>query len=113
MRKSVNLKQVTEMHENHEGMPDEVHEYIAGYLAKYTDTWYADRQRWLIYMLAAAIEKAGTADPIPVAKALEGMTFDGPLGPVTMRAEDHQLQMPLVVSSITEKAPEDGQVQGQ
>ena len=101
----VNLKQVTEMHENHDGMPDEVHEFMAGFLAKYSDTWYADRQRWLIYMLAAAIEKAGSADPIPVGKALEGMTFAGPLGEVQMRADDHQLQMPLVVSSITAKAP--------
>ena len=43
----VNLKQVTEMHENHEGMPEALHTFMAGYLEKYTDTWYADRQRWL------------------------------------------------------------------
>ena len=101
----VKLKQVTEMHENHDGMPEDVHAFMAGYLEKYTDTWYADRQRWLIYMFAAAVEKAGTADPIPVAKALEGMTFTGPLGEVAMRADDHQLQMPLVVSTLTSDIP--------
>ncbi len=68
-------------------------------------TWYPDRQRWLIEMLAAAIEQAGTADPIPVARKLEGMTFPGPLGEVQMRADDHQMQMSLVVSTLSPKAP--------
>lgn len=102
--KRVNLKQVTEMHENHDGMPEDVHKFMAGFLEKYSDTWYADRYRWVGYMLAAAINKAGTADPIPVAKALEGMSFDGPIGPVEMRADDHQIQLPLIVSTMTEKA---------
>ncbi len=101
--KKVNLKQVTEMHHNHPNLPKVLVDYSADYKAKYQDTFYADRQRWLILMLAAAIDKAGTADPIPVARALEGMSFDGPLGPVEMRAEDHQMQMPLVVSSLTDK----------
>ncbi len=103
--KKIDLKQVTEMHENHAGMPDELHAYMKGYMAKYNDTFYADRQRWLIFMLAAAIDKAGTADPIPVAKALEGMTFTGPLGEVELRADDHQIQLPLVISTITVDAP--------
>lgn len=101
----VKLKQVTEMHENQDGLPDSLREYMAGYLGKYDDTWYADRQRWLIYMLAAAIDKAGSADPIPVGKALEGMSFEGAFGEVVMRADDHQLQMPLVVSMMTADVP--------
>ncbi len=55
-------------------------------------------------MLAAAINKAGSADPIAVGKALEGMTFAGALGEVKMRAEDHQMQMPLVISTLTTDA---------
>ena len=104
--KKVNLKQVTEMHQNHPGLPKGLVDYSAGYMSKYKDTFYADRQRWLIFMLAAAIDKAGSADPIPVARALEGMTFPGPMGPVQMRASDHQMQMPLVVSTLTDKAPQ-------
>lgn len=104
--KKVNLKQVTEMHQNHPGLPKGLVDYSAGYMKKYKDTFYADRQRWLIFMLAAAIDKAGSADPIPVARALEGMTFPGPMGPVQMRASDHQMQMPLVVSMLTDKAPQ-------
>ena len=68
---------------------------------KYQDTWYADRYRWVINMLAEAINRAGKTDPTAVALALEGMTFNGPLGEIQMRASDHQIQMPLMVSSLT------------
>ena len=96
----VNLKQVTEMHDNM-SLPGDVVEFSSAYLAKHKDTWYSDRQRWLIEMVAAAIDKAGTDDPKAVGLALEGMSFPGPLGQVTMRADDHQIQLPLVVSSLT------------
>jgi branched-chain amino acid transport system substrate-binding protein len=103
--KKVSLKQVTEMHENQEGLPDDLRDFMKSYAETYQSTWYPDRHRWLIGMLAAAIDTAGTADPIPVARALEGMTFPGPLGEVQMRAEDHQTQMPLVVSTLSADAP--------
>lgn len=74
------------------------------YLEEYNDTWYADRYRWQLEMLAAAIEKAGTADPVKVAFALEGMTHPGAFSEVTMRADDHQIQLPLVVSTLTADA---------
>ena len=50
-------------------------------------------------MLAKAIKNTGSADPAKVAAALEGMTFDGLTGPVTMRREDHQLQQPLFMGT--------------
>ena len=40
--------------------------------------------------LRAGIEKAGTTDTNAVIKALEGLKFDSVLGPVTIRAFDHQ-----------------------
>ncbi len=97
----VTLKQVNEAHQNHPNLPKEVADFWVAYLAKTKDTWYSDRQRWLIQMLAKAIDKAGTDDPVKVGYALEGMTFPGPLGEVQMRAKDHQIQLPLVVSSLT------------
>ncbi len=103
--KKVTLKQVTEMHENHDGLPGELRDYMKGYLETYDSTWYPDRERWLVEMLAAAMDAAGSAEPIAVARQLEGMTFPGPLGEVQMRAEDHQMQMPLVVSTLTADAP--------
>ncbi len=103
--RKVNLKQVTEMHENHAGLPADLRDYMKGYKDVYQGTWYPDRQRWIIEMLAAAIDAAGTADPIPVARKLEGLSFRGPLGEVQMRAEDHQIQMALVISTMTADAP--------
>lgn len=50
-------------------------------------------------MLAKAIKTTNSADPKKVAAALEGMTFDGLGGPVTMRASDHQLQQPMYLAS--------------
>ncbi len=38
----------------------------------------------------AAIEKAGSTDKESVRKALEGLSLELPVGPITIRAEDHQ-----------------------
>ena len=46
-------------------------------------------------MLAAAIERAQSADPLKVALALEGLRYEGPTGEVWMRPEDHQAMMPV------------------
>ncbi|RMX06046.1 branched-chain amino acid ABC transporter substrate-binding protein [Corticibacter populi] len=57
-------------------------------------------------LLAAAIDKAGQTDSVAVARALEGLRYDSIIGPVEMRAQDHQLLLPQVVNTI---APVDGQ----
>ena len=102
--KTVRLMQITESHENQD-LPDDFRAFMDGFKAEYNDTWYSDRYRWALEMLAAAIEQAGSDDPIQVARALEGMTFGGPLGEVEMRADDHQIQLPMVVSRLTPNAP--------
>jgi branched-chain amino acid transport system substrate-binding protein len=60
------------------------------------------RMQLLVEMLALAIDKAGSTEAASVARALEGMGSEAtPFGswhPATMRAADHQLQQPLVVS---------------
>ena len=43
-----------------------------------------------VYAYKAAIEKARTDDPATVAKAMEGISFDSPVGKKTIRAGDHQ-----------------------
>jgi branched-chain amino acid transport system substrate-binding protein len=55
------------------------------------------RMQMMIEALAQAIERAGTADAVPLARALEQVkvTFAGQTG--FMRAADHQFQQPLVV----------------
>jgi branched-chain amino acid transport system substrate-binding protein len=66
------------------------------------DDYFQARTVVMIEMLVRAIEGAGSTDAVAVARALEGMRYGpdegSPLGPVLMRAADHQLIAPLVVS---------------
>ncbi|ALP62503.1 branched-chain amino acid ABC transporter substrate-binding protein [Paraburkholderia caribensis] len=80
-----------------------------------SDAWYASfRQRFpaapddypvlrmplMIEMLAAAMGRAGSAQPEKVAKALEGMKYDNGFHASWMRADDHQLIQPLYVMEM-------------
>ncbi|MCH8886440.1 MAG: branched-chain amino acid ABC transporter substrate-binding protein [SAR324 cluster bacterium] len=101
---ALRIKQITESHENDDDRAD-VAKFARGYKAKYKRTWFSDRQRMLVEMFATALNRAGTDDPKAVAYALEGMTFPGPHGQtVTLRKADHQIIMPLVVSTIDPNA---------
>ena len=51
----------------------------------------------VVEMLAGAMNKAGSADPVKVAYALEGLKYAGPSGASWMRAEDHQMIAPLYI----------------
>ncbi|MBU2054986.1 MAG: ABC transporter substrate-binding protein [Proteobacteria bacterium] len=54
-------------------------------------------------MFIEAVRKAGSFDTDKIIKAFEGMTWDGPIGPITMRPEDHQAQMPAVIAEYASK----------
>jgi branched-chain amino acid transport system substrate-binding protein len=57
-----------------------------------------------VRMTVAAIKKAGTTDSVKVAQALEGMTFKTYWGDtVSMRASDHQIQLPVRIMAHTNK----------
>ncbi len=99
------VKQVGEYHGNDANNSAESNEAAAAFEESAGKTWYADRFRWLLNMFAAALDKAGSDDPQAVATALEGATFKGPNGEVMMRGKDHQLQMPLVISTGVLDAP--------
>jgi branched-chain amino acid transport system substrate-binding protein len=58
------------------------------------------RMELMVEMLAAAMNRAGSAQPAAVAKALEGMKFDNGFHPSWMRADDHQLIQPLYVMQM-------------
>ncbi|MFL9871240.1 branched-chain amino acid ABC transporter substrate-binding protein [Paraburkholderia megapolitana] len=58
------------------------------------------RMELLVEMLAAALNKAGSAEPVAVARALEGMKFDNGFHPMWMRADDHQVIQPLYVMEM-------------
>ena len=75
------------------------------------DDYLHARMQAMVEMLVQAIEKAGSTDATVVARALEGMRFNGQaLGGVhegVMRAADHQFIQPLYVS-VMQKAGSDG-----
>ena len=51
--------------------------------------------------------KAKSNDPVKLARALEGLELDTPLGPMKMRADNHQLLQPLFVSTLSDKVKYD------
>jgi branched-chain amino acid transport system substrate-binding protein len=57
-----------------------------------------------VQMLAKAMTQAGSVDPLPVAKALEGMKYPGFTGEVTMRADNHQLLQPVYTATFIKGA---------
>ena len=64
-------------------------------------------------MLAAAINKAGSSDPLKVALALEDLQASDIYGHVnTMRKADPQIQMPLYTALFTKPVPNDSEGTG-
>ena len=95
---------VAEWHPGQTGMP-KVDALAKAYKARTGSEYLSPRMDLTVRMLAAAINKAGSTEPLKIARALEDLTFDSAVGPVRMRAEDHQLLLPQVVNTI---APVDG-----
>lgn len=54
--------------------------------------------------MTEGFRKAGKIDTEAFIKALEGMTLDSPVGPLTLRACDHQLELPMYWG-VTAKDP--------
>lgn len=76
--------------------------YVADYKRKYgqAEDPYTLSAHNAVEMVAAAAEAAKSAEPLKVAKAMEGMAFQGLTGTVQMRASDHQLMQPLFVETF-------------
>jgi branched-chain amino acid transport system substrate-binding protein len=94
---------VAEWQPNVGGKPSE--DFYAAFRRRFPapqDDYVHARMQVMVEMLAAAIERAGSTDAVVVARALEGAHYDGAtlggLTEATVRASDHQLQQPLVVS---------------
>lgn len=95
------VKQVTTWHSNigGKGAADNTVAYRARFPNARDDLYYSS-VRASVEMLAAAIEKAKTAEPLNVAKALEGLTYADDAGEVSIRADNHQLIQPLFISTL-------------
>ena len=91
---------ITNWHANAE--PNPYGAYNADFKAKYKAAGNFDYLQILrtVEMLAQAIDKAQTTDPLKVSYALEGLKRNGPEGEAWMRAEDHQIVAPLYLASF-------------
>lgn len=98
------LTWVAEWHPGQADTP-QVDALAKDYKAKTGRELLAPRIEMTPRLLAAAIRKAGDDNPVKVAQALENLEYDSVVGPVRMRAEDHQLLIRQVVNTI---APVDG-----
>ncbi len=93
------IKQIFDWHTN--VADNHIEKFAVDYHKRYNEDFYYHSAKTTIDLLAKAINAAGSADPVKVARALEGMKTQGDAGPVWMRAEDHQLIQPLYIATFT------------
>ena len=72
---------------------------IEGFKKQFNDDYYTMSTYTGIKLLAEAIKKAKSTDPVKVAFAMEGLKVDSLNGEVEMRASDHQAQQTVYVAS--------------
>jgi branched-chain amino acid transport system substrate-binding protein len=94
------MRQVSYWHPNiTPGYPAEP-QYLA-FKKKFNEEWYAVATYTSLTMLADAMKRTQSTDPLKVAYAMEGAKMAALNGDVEMRAADHQLLQPLWISSWT------------
>ncbi len=74
---------------------------------KIKEDFYYNTAKTQLEMLAKAMTEAKSTDPLKVAKALEGMKFQGDTGEVWMRADDHQIMQPIYLATFTKAGGKD------
>ncbi|HXE48952.1 MAG TPA: branched-chain amino acid ABC transporter substrate-binding protein [Ramlibacter sp.] len=82
-------------HANH---PGELGQMGADFKKKFNDDYYTFATLNGIDLLASAMAKAKSTNPVQVARAMEGLTVKSFAGDVTMRASDHQLQQSMFIT---------------
>ena len=81
--------------------------FVKAYKAKYNGelpAYTSADQYAAIQLMAAAIDKANSTDVAAVRGALAGLKTDTVLGPVAVRAEDHQTARPILMNLIAKNA---------
>jgi branched-chain amino acid transport system substrate-binding protein len=76
--------------------------FVQAWTAKYGSApYYVHADMYIALQgLFAAIRKAKSTDPRKVGEALSGLSYDSIVGPVTMRAQDHQLLRPAYIGQV-------------
>ena len=75
-----------------------------GHYPSYTEPQTVIGVRFLGEALKQVPPQDGKLSVPALAKALEKVTYTSSLGTYTMRAEDHQVQLPMVVSKVSKNA---------
>jgi branched-chain amino acid transport system substrate-binding protein len=100
------MKQITEWHTN---VPSKELERVnAEFKKKYNLDWWFLRVHTGMNMLAEAVKRAKSTDPVLVAQQLSGMKYMTDVGEVEMRAADHQMIQPLFISTFVRSAAKGG-----
>lgn len=89
---------VYQVAQTHTNMGGEIGRVATAFRARHGEDFVVSSSHDGLVMLRDAMARAGSTDPLAVARALSGLRFEGANGPVTLRAEDHQLQAGLFVS---------------
>jgi len=80
----------------------ELDAWIQSFRKKFDFDFVFGDRRLAVELIAAAIIKAGTTDPLKIALAMEGMVLKDATGQeATMRAEDHQILMPYYLGTFS------------
>jgi branched-chain amino acid transport system substrate-binding protein len=90
---------------------------LVGWIKRFRETHDTDLTRagfrTDLELLRAAINEAGSTDPLKIARELEGMSETDMLGrKVTMRAEDHQVLLPYYIAVFSKDVAYDSEKTG-
>lgn len=96
------LAGVSNMNHNQYGATDLAQQYKA----RMQEDFFFGAAEAAIRLLSAGIQTAKSTQPAAVAASMSGLTINTIAGPATMRAQDHQLQMPIFIDIWS---PQDGQ----
>ena len=67
---------------------------------KYQNDWVFQPIKYLVEMLNISIKKSDFLNSKEIALNLENINYDGGLGNVKMRKDDHQLLIPIFISEF-------------
>ena len=92
------VRNVTSWHPNIAGNRLDI--FAKHYREKYGEDWQLLPVYLSVHMLVTAMETARGLEPARVAPVIEGLSFLGPNGPISMRKEDHQMFQPLFIAKL-------------
>lgn len=99
--------QVTTWHMNYNDGKNDTTKFALEFKKKYNLDFYYQDINTMFFMLANAMEKSKSTDPLDIAYALEGMKLHTPTGELLMRADNHQAVAPQIISVFSKNVKYD------